>query len=203
MRSHTLRPLLVAALLSLLARPAQVHATTLDFDAFADGTAITNQFQSLGVVFSSDAGQPAHVFSDPAEATSSPNILVGADNFANLFITFVDPVTGLPNPASGACAVTMNVISVGVATITVTSRSLAGTPLQSFVLTHPGGPPNGLGNVDPLQFTVAGIASIDLVFTTPGPPGVDGVGIDDLSFGLGCPTPTARATWGRIKSHYR
>lgn len=197
-----MRSLLVLFLLGLAPR-AFAAPVALDFDAFAPGASVTTQFLGQGVVFSGGGASPATAYFDPPEATSSPNILCGNDNFSNLYVQFVDPNTGVPSPNFRACMARLNVISVGVAVITVTSRDGGGNVLQSFVLNHPAGPPNGFGAVDPLVFAGPGIASIDLVFTVPGPPGVDGVGIDDLVFDFECATPAGASTWGRIKGAYR
>ncbi len=159
-------------------------ATIIDFDTLPDGTAlghnvpITDQFQTLGVLFSGENG-PAHTFKDLGEATTKPNILVGDDNFGDLSVSFVNTSSGL---ASTANNVSVNAISVGWAEWTVTSKDLAGDILEQFVLQNPTGPVNGLANVDPISFTIDGIASIDFIFTVDH--AGDGIGIDDLTFNL-------------------
>lgn len=180
-----------------------VRATTLDFEDQAGGNSITNQYQSAGVLFSAPGNLPATIYLDPPEATSGVNILVGTDNFSDLFLNFVDPATGLPSPDFLACPASLNVVSVGIAVITVQSRDSGGSILQSFVLTHPDGPPNGYQNVDPLLFDVGQVASIEMLFTVPAPE-IDGVGIDDLAFSFECaPSPVLPTTWGRVKQIYR
>ncbi|MCA8973068.1 MAG: hypothetical protein KDC98_00020 [Planctomycetes bacterium] len=160
----------------------------LNFDNLAANTAITNQYQSQGVLFHSNLGSPAHIWSDPAEATSPPNIMVGTDNFADLFVRFVDPTSAAPTTARQVSVVA---ISVGHAQWTVTARDSNGQPLQTFVLQNLGGPANGFGNQDTVTFTSSAIASIDFVFTISNP--ADGIGIDDLSFRL---NPTCQpASW--------
>jgi hypothetical protein len=185
---------------------ARAQAVVIRFDGFGNGAAVTSQHLVDGVLFSSNGGQAAHAMADPAEATSAPNILVGADNFSDIFVRFVDPATGVPSPNALAMCASLKLISVGLAEITVTSRSLSGSPLESFVYTHPSGPANGYQCVDPVAFNLAGVAGIDIVFTRQGPPGVDGVGIDDLEYSFleSCnPVPAESTTWGSLKALHR
>jgi hypothetical protein len=191
-----LAPAVVPAALLLA---VSAHATTINFDSFASGTPITTQYQAQGVVFAGSSG-PAHIYLDPAEATSSPNILVGDDNFGNLFITFVDTGTGLPTPVSAACGAWLTVISAGHAVVHVRSRDGGGNVVQDFEVTHPEGPENGFQNHDPLAFTIFPIQSIEMIFTLSNPN--DGMGIDDLSF-ESCVLPATPSTWGGLKGTYR
>ncbi|MCC7101007.1 MAG: hypothetical protein IT500_15600 [Rubrivivax sp.] len=177
-------------------------ATPITFDTYPNGTAISNQYQSQGVLFSSFTS-PATIFADAAEATSSPNILVGVagSTFRDIDITMVDPATGLPSASHRACLVSLNVISVGWTTVTLTSYDGAGAPLQSFVLNRPTGPVNGFGNVDHLDFTTGGIAKVSMNFSNIN--FGDGIGIDDVLVDFECTTPAARSTWGHIKQLYQ
>ena len=85
-------------------------AITLDFESLSVGTAVTTQYQSLGVVFSSVNGTGSPLVdlnesgggqglnggpADPAVYTSIPQD-------APLLVTFVDPVTGDPSGATTA-----------------------------------------------------------------------------------------------------
>lgn len=173
--------MLGAALLTLAISPAE--AVIIDFDtlpngtALSNGTAITTQYQSLGAVFTSNGGTSAHILTDPPEAVSQSNILVGNDIFSNIFLRFVDPTTGAPSTADN---VSVYAISVGYAQWTVTAEDALGNTLQTFVLQHLSGPVNGLGNQDLLMFNSTGIATIDFVFTISNPG--DGIGIDNLSY---------------------
>lgn len=176
------------------------QAATIDFDGFAGGAPITNQYQSFGVIFSSNSGDACHTFDDPAEATSDPNILVGINNFSDIFATFVDPASGAPSPIAGGC-VNLKVISAGASVVHLRSRNVANVVLEDFVVTHPEGPTNGFQNVDPITFTVGPISTIEMVFTLISPS--DGIGIDDFAIeGEGCTTPTRAGTWGSMKSLY-
>ena len=194
-------PVFLACAAALLA-PAARAATPITFDTYANGTAISTQYQSQGVKFSS-FGSPATIYLDAAEATSSPNILVGVAGsvLRDIDITMVDPATGLPSPDWRACHVALNVISVGWSAITVSSYDGAGVLLQSFPLSYPAGPQNGFGKVDPLDFTTPGIAKVSLHFTTVN--FGDGIGIDDVLVDFACNTPTQSSTWGRLKQLYR
>src|SRR5437660_299956 len=175
------RMMLGVALLTLVMSPAE--AVVIDFDtlpngtALSSGTAITTQYQPLGAIFASNGGTSAHVLSDPPEAVSQPNVLVGNDVFSDLFLRFVDPTTGSPSTATN---VSVYAISVGHAQWTVTAKDALGQTLQTFVLQRLSGPVNGLGNQDLLTFTSTDIATIDFVFTISNPE--DGIGIDNLSF---------------------
>src|SRR5437879_6155222 len=79
------RIMLGVALLTVVMSPAE--AVVIDFDtlpngtALSSGTAITTQYQPLGAIFASNGGTSAHVLSDPPEAVSQPNVLVGNDVF--------------------------------------------------------------------------------------------------------------------------
>jgi hypothetical protein len=179
------KALLTWALLAATAAPAA--AVVINFDTLPTGTAVTTQYQSQGAVFSSNSNSPARIFADVAEATSQPNILVGNNVFSNIFLRFVDPVTGSPATASN---VSVYAISVGATQWTVTAKSAGGQPIETFVLQNLAGPVNGLGNQDLLTFASSNIASIDFVFTLTNPN--DGIGIDDLSFTLQpVPEPSA------------
>ena len=60
----------------------------------------------------------------------------------------------------------------------------------------------GIGNVDPVVFTVGPIASFEMVFVVSNPG--DGLGIDNLAIaGEGCLTPAHASTWGAVKNIYR
>lgn len=177
-------------------------ATPITFDTYPNGTAISTQYLSQGVKFSS-FGSPCTIFLDAAEATSSPNILVGVSGsvFRDIDVTMVDPATGVPSAAWRACHVSLNVISVGWSAVTVTSFDDAGAVLQSFPLTYPAGPQNGLGKVDHLEFTTPGIAKVSMHFTSVN--FGDGIGIDDVLVDFACNTPVQPSTWGRLKQLYR
>jgi hypothetical protein len=176
-------------------------AAVIDFDGFSAGTPITTEYQAQGVVFSTNGGGPCTIYFDPPEATSSPNILCGADNYADIFVDFVNSATGAPQPIDSEC-VSVNVISVGHAVVEVRSRGTSNQVLQTFTLHHPDGPVNGLQNVDPIHFTIGPIASFEVVFVVSNPS--DGIGIDDLAIaGEGCITPTRGSTWGALKNVYR
>jgi len=173
--------MLGVALLTSVMSPAE--AVVIDFDTLpngtvlSSGTAITTQYQPLGAVFASNGGTSAHILSDPPEAVSQPNILVGNDNFSDIFLHFVDPATGVPSTANNF---SVYAISVGHSEWTVTAKDALGQTLQTFILQHLNGPANGLGNQDLLRFTATDIATIDFVFTIVD--GSDGIGIDNLSF---------------------
>lgn len=172
----------------------------MTFDTFANNTAITNQYLAQGVVYSSFGG-PCTIFLDAAEATSGSNILVGASNLRDIDMKMVDPATATPSAAWRACHASMNVISVGWSVVTLTSRDGVGNALQSFTLTHPSGPRNGLGAVDHLEFNVGAIASISMNFTTVD--FGDGIGLDDVVVDFNCTTPARQSTWGAVKTIYR
>lgn len=185
-----------------LAAPDARAATPITFDTYANGTAISTQYQAQGVKFSSFTS-PCTIFLDAAEATSSPNILVGVAGsvFRDIDITMVDPATGLPSPDWRACHVALNVISVGWSSVTLTSFDGAGVALQSFPLTYPAGPQNGFGKVDHLEFTTPGIAKVSMHFTNVN--FSDGIGIDDVLVDFSCNTAASGTTWGKIKQLYR
>jgi hypothetical protein len=168
---------LTCALLAASAAPA--GAVVINFDTLPSGTEVTTQYQPQGAVFSSNSNGAARIFADVAEATSQPNILIGRNVLSNIFLRFVDPITGSPATASN---VSVYAISVGASEWTVTAKNAGGQPIQTFVLQHPDGPVNGLGNQDLLTFAASNIASIDFVFTNMN--SNDGIGIDDLSFTL-------------------
>ncbi|MBI5167937.1 MAG: hypothetical protein HZA61_00470 [Candidatus Eisenbacteria bacterium] len=177
-------------------------ATPITFDTYPNGTAISAQYLAQGVKFSS-FGSPCTIFLDAAEATSSPNILVGVGGsvYRDIDVTMVDPATGLPSAAWRACHVALNVISVGWSAVTVTSFDGAGAVLQSFPLSYPAGPQNGFGKVDHLEFTTPGIAKVSMHFTNVN--FGDGIGIDDVLVDFACNTPAQGSTWGRLKQLYR
>lgn len=182
--------------------PAARAATPITFDTYANGTAISTQYQAQGVKFSS-FGSPCTIFLDAAEATSSPNILVGVSGsvFRDIDINLVDPATGLPSADWRACHVALNVISVGWSAVTVSSFDGAGAVLQAFPLSYPAGPQNGLGKVDHLEFTTPGIAKVSMHFTNVN--FGDGIGIDDVLVDFACNTAANGSTWGKIKQLYR
>ncbi len=169
----------------LLCTVAASQATVINFDVLPDNSAtsnnqaITNQYQPQGARFISNGGQVARILSDAAEATSGEFILIGGSVLSNLFLTFVDPNSGLATTANN---VSVNVISAGHSVWTVTAKDLQNQALETFVITNPSGPVSGLSNVDPINFTSNNIAAIDFVFTTLNIS--DGIGIDDLSFNL-------------------
>jgi hypothetical protein len=173
----------------------------MNFDGYPNGTAITNQYQPQGVLYSSAAGSPCQIFLDAAEATSGSNILIGASVLREINLKLVDPATGAPSAAWRACHVSMNVISAGWSVVQVSSKDAAGTVLESFTVTNPAGPENGLGKVNPLDFSVGSIASVSMIFTTVD--FGDGIGLDDVVVDFGCATPTTPSTWGGLKSLYR
>ncbi len=189
-----------ALVLACLASAAHAFPA-MTFDAFADGTPITNQYAAQGVLYSSVSGLPCTIYLDPVEATSGANILVGASTLRDINLTMVDPATGLPSPSWQACHVGLNVISAGWSVVQVTSHDAGGAALQTFTVTHPSGPRNGLGNVDHLDFSAGSIASVSMVFTLVD--FGDGIGLDDVIVDFGCATPTRSSTWGALKSLYR
>jgi hypothetical protein len=191
---------LVASIVAAFAAAPASAFPVMTFDGYANNTAITNQYQAQGVLYSSFGG-PCTIFLDAAEATSGSNILVGASNLRDIDIKMVDPVTAAPSASWRACHASMNVISVGWSVVTLTSRDGAGNALQSFTLTHPSGPRNGLGAVDHLEFNVGAIASISMNFTTVD--FGDGIGLDDVVVDFDCTTPTRQSTWGAVKAIYR
>jgi len=184
LRSAT-RSVIAVAMFAVLAAPA--GAVEINFDTLPGGIAVTTQYQSLGAVFSSNNDTAALIFSDPAEAKSQPNILVGNNNFSNIYLRFIDPVTGNFSTAS---SVSVYAISVGFSRWSVTAKNGDGQTLETFVLQHLAGPVNGLGNQDLLTFASSSIASIDFVFTSTSPG--DGIGIDNLSF-ISQPVPEPSA----------
>lgn len=194
------RPLAAAAALCAALAGSRAEAVVIDFDAYIHGTPISNQYQGSGVLFSTNGGGPCSVFGDPPEATSQPNILIGADVYSDIFLLFVDPATGAPSPVAGDC-VTLNVISAGHAVVHVRSRNAANAILEDFTVTNPGGPVNGLGNVDHIEFTTGPIATVEMVFTLINLG--DGIGIDDVTIGSGCVTATRPSSWGAVKATYR
>jgi hypothetical protein len=202
LRNRQIAPLLVALFALAMLSPRAQAATPITFDAFPNGTSISNQYLAQGVLFSSFIS-PCTIFLDAAEATSSPNILVGVAGsvLRDIDITMVDPATATPSANFRACRVALNVISVGWSAVTVTSRDAAGVALQSFPLTHLAGPQNGFGHVDHLEFTTGAIAKVSMNFTTVN--FGDGIGIDDVLVDFACNTPARESTWGKIKQMYR
>ena len=81
-------------------------AITIGWDTFPNSTPvphltpITNQYQSLGVLVSSqELGDPL-AFSAPGDAFSDPNLLAPPGLFSGtIVIEFVDPATGLRSPS--------------------------------------------------------------------------------------------------------
>lgn len=186
--SQQLRYLLTS--ITLLGVLAPLSAVLIDFESLpggenaSNGLKINNQYQPVGAIFSSNNGQDATIFSASSESTSGSFIMVGADNFSNIFLNFVDPLTGDQATAQNF---SVNVVSVGHAVYTVTARNLQGNVLESVDLTNPEGPQNGFANIDPVSFSSTNIASVDFVFTTSNPG--DGIGIDDLAFELNAAVP--------------
>ncbi len=191
-----------ALVLICVASRAGASQGTATFDTYAPGTTITNQYQSIGLRFSS-SGLPCLVMLDPDEATSGANILIGQDVYSDIDIQIVDPVTGLPSPTVRACFVSLQVISAGWSVVEVTSKDSNGAVLESHTVTHPSGPVNGLHNADLLEFQAGGIASVSMHFTEVDIS--DGIGIDDVRVltQSDCITPVAPSTWGRLKLLYR
>ncbi len=186
--SQLLRHLLASV--TLLGFLTPLSAVLIDFEnlpgganAF-NGLKISNQYQPVGAIFSSNNGQDATIFSAPGESTSGGFIMVGADNFKDIFLNFVDPLTGNQTTVQNF---TVNVVSVGHAVYTVTARNLQGNVLESVDLTNPDGAQNGFANIDSVSFSSTNIASVDFVFTTPNPG--DGIGIDDLAFEFNTAVP--------------
>jgi hypothetical protein len=197
------RRVLAAALALTAAAFAAAPASAfpvMTFDGYANNTAISNQYLAQGVLYSS-FGFPCTIFLDAAEATSGSNILVGVTNFRDIDIKMVDPATAAPSASWRACHASMNVISAGWSVVKVSSKDGAGNVLQSFIVTHPSGPRNGLGNVDHLEFNVGAIASISMNFTTVD--SGDGIGLDDVVVDFNCTTPARPSTWGAVKAIYR
>lgn len=89
---NKLENILVAS--GLILGITSANAAVVDFGIYVDGTPITNQYQSLGVLFSSNGGVPSRILLDSFEATTPPNILTGANVFSNIFVSFVDPASG-------------------------------------------------------------------------------------------------------------
>ena len=155
-----------------------LRAGMITFDNLPDGTKITDQYKHLGVIFRSNLGG-ATIFGDPSEATSPPNVLIGDDVFSDIFIDFVDAATGAPKAVNN---VALDAISVGHNILTISSRDIFGVQLEQFVVQNLSGSQNGFGKVNPIAFSLNGIASIQFDIDTSVVGNLDGMGIDNLSF---------------------
>jgi hypothetical protein len=85
--------LLAIAFFSILHGAAHAAPTVLNFDALGNGTVVTNQFSSQGVLISSSFGNVT-IFTSACCASSGSNSLNGG-NFREITVTFVNPLDGL------------------------------------------------------------------------------------------------------------
>jgi hypothetical protein len=180
--------LLVASMLSMIPN-ASATTTCIDFDTYPAGPIIQNQYQGVGVIFSSQG-----VIWETSESQSLPNFLVGYPAYypptwpwAIYPITFDFVAPGTSTPAV-TDYVSVTLISVGWSTVTATAYDSSGNVLHAISVTHYGSstiPWNGLNNKDTITFFGVGdISTVDIRITTPYYWGEhqDGFGIDDLCF---------------------
>ena len=83
--------LVMLAFLALVS--GRVHATVVNFDALTNGTIVTNQFASQGVLISSSFGDVS-IFTAACCANTGLNSLNGA-SFREVIVNFVDPSDGV------------------------------------------------------------------------------------------------------------
>jgi hypothetical protein len=154
------------------------------------GTAITNQFQSLGVLFSISNGE-ASVSNDSilriagSVSTTNQNYLVVntvppnvTRPWATLSARFVDPLTGLQATASGFSVTVSDGNAMPNPRITVQAFGVNGALLESYNLTS---------LASALAFTSSNIGRIDFVDS-----GGDGHIIDNFAFTLNPPPPPSQ-----------
>jgi hypothetical protein len=164
-------------------------ATTINFDTYTSGGIIENQYQPVGVIFSSKG-----VIWGTFEASSPPNFLVGygpgggwppVPPYPTQPVTFYFVVPGTSD-AAVTTSVSLTLISVGWTEVTATAYDSSNNVVDTQVIQNLGGPWNGVSNEDPITLTGVGIHKVDIVTTDPyTPPGAnyqDGWGIDDLNF---------------------
>jgi hypothetical protein len=174
-------PLFAGVLIAAGMTPS-ASAQTIDFDRFANGqqvpagTAITSQYSSLGVTFSSPAPAGGPTAIADGEASSAPNFVSAVDGSgAGVYpieMSFAPPYTNW---------VDVTLISIGCATVTSTAYSSDNTVLDSISLSRGPGAGVGLGNHDRISLDGPAIARVRFEITQPCN---DGFGIDDVAFSL-------------------
>ncbi|MGI6103286.1 MAG: hypothetical protein ACOYBJ_01525 [Patescibacteria group bacterium] len=148
----------------------------INFDSYAAGSALP-QGSDLLVRLSSANGQAARVFSNPgacgpqSEASSQPNFAVGSpSSLSPIVLTFRSDVR--PNTVS------MTLISVGAAGVTVVYEDASGTVLKEERVTNANSG-NGCAKQNVVSYAAdqgKQVATIDVRGSS------DGFGLDDVTF---------------------
>lgn len=143
--------------------------TIITFDALASGTKVTDQFQSQGVLFSSNKTD-GPLISESAAAASAPNILISTAETVQSIVTikFVLPGTTTAGATDFVSFVVTDSQSGTGELFSAAAYDISGVLLQTFT---------GASNDEPLlSFNVMGIHRVE--FSESG----DLEGIDDLTF---------------------
>ncbi len=156
--------------------------------AWFPGTLISNQYASLGALFSSVNGSPiateggvgpAGVREGSVNAKSSPNFLVGnPSSLTAIVVTFADPA-GSGSPAAVTGRIEATIVSIGSNPHRIRAFDLAGNEIAT--VTIPAGEAGpGWYNHTPAGIDVVKAARLhfEVVLVSVN----DGHGIDDLSF---------------------
>jgi hypothetical protein len=187
---NDINKLIAFCFLALIANP--VNATTIDFESVASGTQLTNEFESLGVLFSGTDSYAGLVITEGQYGTSnfgnSPNHLVHGGYYGGTTtLQFVDP----SDPATPRGVSTFSILlgdgSPDTETFSITFRDMAGTILAGpvgYTTTS-----NGLliQETSSSLGDLIGFVDISLDINSP-----SGVAFDDLSFST---VPVPGAAW--------
>lgn len=161
---------------------APASATTVNFDSYANGTALNTQYAGVGVTFSATTSAMISdiIAAGPGYATSSPRNIAIADWANNVQGTLRMDFAG------SASAVSFYAIDVGESSRDAIAYDALNNVLQTITIHNPASGA-GIGNINLVSFSASNIA-----YVTFGQGAVyaagDGAGIDDVSFTIPGPS---------------
>ena len=189
MKTLRLAPIAIALCFPALAFPAVAGAVTIDFDTYPGGGAVPpgpsigDQWKTLGVIFTDQAGGPASA-SNNSCSLSPPNHAYAT----TIIATFVDPSTGSPAHTAYVGTAQDNCWVPGEG-IAMRAYSLNGDLIGSIFNPSSG---SGNGHFDAFSFSSAIVARIEMDCIGQGidnfvfdPPTVLGVGDQPAAFAIG------------------